>query len=315
MRLYLLFMLFAAFGLQAQTCTVVSADSQKGVPYATVVFSGGDKAVGGFYTNDAGVFNLPSYAYDKAEVSCLGFETAVFTTGVPPEIKLKPKAIELNEVVVAGGMQKDTLLGEFNEKKYKNGLTIGKERNLAMFFGNDTGRELYIKELWLKPMKIKHTTVLRVHIYSRRDYVPEYYPTKGADRAVKTYDSYIPGNDLYEQNIIVTIKPEDKKLAKIDLSGYNVYLPEKGAFVSIEGLGYVDENGNAMAVVPLKEQTFIEKHLTDKTDFCDKLGVTNQFWVNINKWLSNDFESLHIKGALPPKDWLIAPTMGLLVAQ
>lgn len=93
------------------TGKIVSAETQKPIPSASVFFSNTSK---GSSTNDQGLFtieNIPDGRFDLV-VSCLGYETSVQTVQPslvkePLLIKLKPKVAELQEVVV-GGYVKET---------------------------------------------------------------------------------------------------------------------------------------------------------------------------------------------------------------
>ncbi|MFP9112373.1 hypothetical protein ACLI1A_00395 [Flavobacterium sp. RHBU_3] len=310
---YLFYFLFFTAALSAQNITVLSADTREPVPFVTIILKTNGKVTGGLYCGENGVADINA-AYDTAEFSCLGFETQIIDKAkVEKMVYLKPKAIVLDEVMVSSVKLKDTLIGEYKEKKLRN-TTIGDANScIAVFFENTFDKDVPIRSLWLKLAKIKYTTTVRVHVYSRKDYGQVYWDTK-EPKDQHSYDSFVPLKDIYEQNIIVSISPKDKKELQIDLSGYNLDLPKEGAFIGLEVLGYFDESGQAVKTTSGKELTWIEMHQALNDNFCQKItvgGTTwDAFWVNINKWHATDMKAMGRK--LNPKN-LWTPTIGLIV--
>ncbi|WP_297334417.1 hypothetical protein [Flavobacterium sp.] len=305
MRYYLLFMLLAFWVAGAQTITILNAESRQGIPYAAVVFKKEGKPVDGLYTNETGVLTLPTSDYDTAEISSIGYEHKIVNRHeIKAELYLKPKAIELAEVIVSSA--KDTLIGEYNFKKAKN-QPIGTGHQLAVFIDNPSGRDVPLKAVWLKLAKIKYTTVVRIYLCARKDYVQEYVEAGGE---TGSYKSYIPAEELTGHNIIAELKPESGNEAKIDLEKYELVLPKEGAFVVMEIIGHYNTLNQNVVKPAVKDITAIEVHKAINDNYCQKLGITNLFWVNANRWLRNDYEYM---GSKPPRNTFITPTMGVVI--
>lgn len=310
---YLFIILFIITGSSAlaQSIRVTDAATKKPVPFATILLKNAGKAISGFYTAEDGSAIIPQTDFEIAEFSCLGYETqSISKNAITETISITPKAIELDEVAISGRKLKDSLIGEYKEKRSKKQV-IAIENTLAVFFENTFGKEMPIKAVWLKLAKIKYTTAIRIHIYKRRDYVQEYWSMDDAGKTVKSYESYIPDTDIYEENIIAYIKPAGGKEAKIDLSEYNLFLPKEGAYIGFEVVGNFDAAGAPVKTTSPKELTWIETHNALNHNFAQKLGLTSLFWVNINRWLLNDYtNALH---STPPHDVFQTPTVGIVV--
>ncbi|MBF00177.1 MAG: hypothetical protein CMP77_09385 [Flavobacterium sp.] len=305
MRLYQLFMLLVFWTAEAQTTAILDAENKQAIPYATVVFKKEGKPVDGFYTSENGILELPSSEYDTAEISSLGYENkSVARHDIKAQLYLKPKAIELAEVIVSSA--KDTLIGEYNFKKAKS-QPIGTGHQLAVFIDNPAGRDVPLKALWLKLAKIKYTTVVRIYLCERKDYVQEYIEAGGE---TGSYESYIPAEALTAQNIITELKPENGNDAKIDLAKYELVLPKDGAFIVMEIIGHYNTLNQNVVKPAVKDITAIEVHKAVNDNYCQRLGITNLFWVNTNRWLRNDYEYM---GSKPPRNTFVTPTMGVVI--
>lgn len=215
----------------------------------------------------------------------------------------------LNEIVISN-MADEVSLGEPDEKSKKMQV-ITSDSKTAYYFENTVGEGTYLKALMFKVGKVRHNTKARIRLYEKKSYIQEVNMKEG----VKKYQSFIPGEEISSEEIEVNLKPGQKGLIEIDLLEYGITMPVEGLFVSIEGVGYYDAEGNSIANVKTKELTWLEFHVTTSDNFCGWInpqGTDNGFWVNINKWRKSDFEFL---GTKTPKKALIAPNFGLKVVR
>jgi hypothetical protein len=219
----------------------------------------------------------------------------------------------LKEVVVSNATN-ELVLGELNNKS-KKGNFCASDGRIACYFENSVG-ESYLKSLFVKIHKVKFKTEARIIFYKRHNYIQEYYASAGETKAA--YESFIPGEQIATEEIIVTLQPGQKGIVEFDISKYNVAMPADGLFVSLEGGSYFDVSGNVIsnADVKLKDKTWVDFHPTTEDNYCEwsfTQGSHNYFWTNVNQRIKNDFE-VTFKHK-PSKSILVAPNFGLKVAR
>jgi hypothetical protein len=308
--LFLIIFVLTGTKVFCQHIVVLDSTTQKPIPFATIILKNAGKAISGFYTGEDGRATISQSGFEVAEFSCLGYETQTLSKGaINGIIDLKPKPIELDELTISSIRLKDTLLGEYDEKR-SNRIAIGSQNHMAIFFDNISGTDVYIKQVWLKLAKIKYNTAMRIHVYKRRDYIQKYYLPGNSDGQSYSYDSYIPDGDIYDQNIIVYLKPDEKE-AKLNLFDYKITLPNGGAFIGLEIIGYFNDKGEIVKTVSSKDATWIETHRALNDVYCQKLGVINGFWVNVNKQYRTDIT--YVGKSLPDPKIFQTPSVGLLV--
>jgi len=202
----------------------------------------------------------------------------------------------------------DTILGEFNEKSKKS-HGLGKD---AYYFENTMGEGVALKSFLFKVDDITYNTKVYVRLYEKKEYKQDLY----VENDTISYASYIPGDAISTKEIIVNIEPGQKGVVEVDLSVYDVTMPQDGLFVSLELKGYFDAKGNAVTKLKSKNLTRIDFHPTTTENYCGWAEVQGQeggFWMNRNKWTKADFKYSFKKE--PSKSILIAPNFGLKVAR
>lgn len=218
----------------------------------------------------------------------------------------------LNELFVSNNTP-DVLLGELNSKRSKKGHTISADGKVACYFENTTGEEgVYLKSMLFKVAKVKHKTEARIKIYKKHDYVVDSYHPKTGDKF--SYATFIPGEPVTTQEIVVFIEPGQKGIIEVDLTKYGITMPKSGLFLSLEGVGYYDTDGKPVEITDPKEMTWIDFHPTTTNNYCDWInivGTNSYFWQNINKLLRVDYEEVF--ETKTPKKVLRAPNFGLKV--
>jgi len=200
------------------------------------------------------------------------------------------------------------ILGEFNDKSKKS-QGLGKD---AYYFENSIGEGVALRSFLFKVDHAKYTTKVYVRFYEKKEYVQNLY----VDNNTVSYPSYIPGNEIRTKEIIVNIEPGQKGAIEVDLSGYDIVMPQKGLFVSLELMGYFDDNGNVVTKFKSKDLTRIDFHPTTLENYCvwaETQGKEGGFWMNRNKWTKADFEYAFKKK--PSKSILVAPNFGLKIAR
>lgn len=212
----------------------------------------------------------------------------------------------LKEVVInAPG---EILLGEFNDKS-KKGQGLGED---AYYFENSIGEGAVLKAFLFKVYRARYSTKLYLRFYEKKEFMQDIY----VDNDTISYASYIPGNEIKTKEITINIEPGQKGTVKIDLSGYDIIMPQNGLFVSLELMGYFDEKGNKAKGIKYKDITRINFHPTTTDNYCalaQVQGRNETFWINYNKSIKADFK-YGFKHE-PSKSILVAPNFGLKVAR
>ncbi|PZR19765.1 MAG: hypothetical protein DI539_12900 [Flavobacterium psychrophilum] len=212
-----------------------------------------------------------------------------------------------NKVLVA--KNDSFLLGELDVKSKKS-RPVGKD---AYYFENDTqGKGFFLESFFFKVDQAKYRTKLQVRLYKKKDFNQEVY----TDEGTVSYPSYVPGDEIKTQDIIVYVDSGQKGLVEVDLSSFDVVIPLGGVFVSLELVNYLDENGVAVQRPKFKrnELTTIEFHPSATDNYCGRAGIygtDTEFWINSNKSLKTDYKYAFKKEV--PEKMLIAPNFGLKV--
>lgn len=232
------------------------------------------------------------------------------TSGV---VYLNEKSYQLDEVVIANKKIIDTLLlGDFDEKR-KGTLPLHIQNEVALFFENNFEEEVALQTFLFKVWRIKYKTAIRLRLYKKRIFKSYHFLPDDPKKLRYYFDTIIPGDDLLGENIIIYLDPQKKEIIELDLSQYNIKIPKEGVFVSLECLGYFDEDNNPI-VLNKNKLSEIEMHTTKKDNYCAvwTTGIVKH-WVNQNQHLKIDYEYA-LKTEIP-KSVLKEPTFGLKVVK
>lgn len=195
----------------------------------------------------------------------------------------------------------DVMLGEYDVKSGK-GRALGRD---AYFFENKEKTEgVFLKSFLFKVDKANHRTKANIRFYKKKEFVQEVY----LDLGTLIYPSFVPGDVIEASDIVVYIEAGQKGIVEIDLSQYNIAMPANGLFVSLEGDGYFDVDGNKIASLKSKDLTQISFRPSVTDNYCGSAtlyGQDSEFWINNNKSLKTDFKYSFKKEV--PQKMLVAP--------
>ena len=230
---------------------VISIETEYPVSYATISFGDGQ----GIFADDEGAFYFTKKLYpdiDSLYISALGFkEKVIATVNLPKTIFLDIETNTLDEVVIRTTVNRkfktETLKPHLDDDYYKCWLpTI--ESEIAVFFPNEDEK--------LK----KITSILFPITLESRDWKKR--KRSNADKRsfstlfkVKFYDNDngIPGDPLTYTNIVFRATEKNGDEFKLDVSEYDLIIPEDGFFVSLQVLGYTDDKGKLLPNKKYKE--------------------------------------------------------------
>ncbi len=290
--LILVFVLNCGFLSHSQN-KIIDHETQYPVSYATISFGDGQ----GLFADDEGRFTFTKKLYpdvDSLYISALGYkELALATSDLPNTIEMYVEADKLDEVVITvirnRKFKKETIKPYLDDDYYKCWLpTI--ESEIAVFFPNEDDK--------LK----KITTVLFPISLESRDWKKR--KRANADKRkfstlfkVKFYsnDNGYPSKPLTYANIVFRATEKDGDAFELDVSAYDLMIPENGFFVSLQVLGYTDQNGKLLPNKKYKEIKTkngivkIPTNFRPLLPFTDEIPSHNTFikriFINGNNWV------------------------------
>ena len=225
------------------------------LPYSSVIWN---KDLG-LVTDSSGNVRIPDISLiDSLVVRSLGYEQKVFyRTGIPTTghllVKLKPRVIQLPEVIVWKA---------FDHAEF--GVTVKEEGFIFFKHNTCTNFQIAVKISGYKnPAKLDNVSVF-ISRASEGD-----LPFR--IRVFEVKPDGLPGEDLLNENIIVTNYKTGKWNA-IDLSAFNFgKLPDSGFFVSMELLCDDLNKKNGLCVAGTDEinsrLTYFKKGTSEWKDF------------------------------------------------
>jgi hypothetical protein len=295
-----------ALQLDAQT-KIIDEETKFPVSYATISFGDGQ----GIFADDDGLFIFTKKLYkdiDSLFISALGYKDLTLpTANLPKLIEMQIETNRLDEVIVTATIdrkfKKETIKPYLDDDYYKCWLpTI--ESEIGVFFPN--GNE-QLKKI---------TSVLFPITLESRDW--DKRKRANADKRkfstlfkVKFYknDNGSPGDVMTYTNIVFRVTEKNGDEFELDVSEHDLFMPDNGFFVSIQVLGYTDQNGkllpnkkykeikgrNGMVKIPTNFRPLLP--FTDEIDthntFIKRVFISGNNWVQFKK--GNGIESSLLK--------------------
>ncbi|MGK0455380.1 MAG: hypothetical protein ACJAYY_002875 [Paraglaciecola sp.] len=222
----ILFFLFISTQLFSQKIEfkgkLVDSKTQDPVVYANISFLNSNK---GISSNEEGTFSMnlnEKYLEFKVHVSCLNYkDTLVFAKDLYKKtLFLKSLNIVLDEITLTKRIEKSVVLGEV--KSSVEGVHTSGMRMLAKYFPRDK-----------RVSCCSYLETLEIHFSKRNAH------RKKAKFRIRVFtkdnETGLPKEDILNINLPVEIK-EGQKITTIDISNYNLEMPENGVFIAFEKL-------------------------------------------------------------------------------
>jgi len=272
----LVILLFSVFGF-SQT-KIIDSQTKHPVSYATISFGNGQ----GVFADDEGQFLFTEKIYpdvDSLFVSALGFKDLnISTENLPKILELQPHIDQLDEIVVRAKLDRkykeETIKAYLDDDYHKCWLpTI--ESEIAVYFKNEDDKLKKLSEIhfpialesvdWKKRHKSNaekkpFSTLFKVNIYHN--------------------DNGRPGKPLSYQNIVFRATEKDGYQFTLDVSAFDIYIPDSGLFVSLQVLGYADNAGKLLPNKKYKEIKSGGALVKIPTNFRPLLPFTNEIPEN-----------------------------------
>ncbi|MCW4468797.1 carboxypeptidase-like regulatory domain-containing protein [Flavobacterium sp. MFBS3-15] len=205
--------------------TIIDSETKQPIPLVNIWVVGDDT---GTTANEQGNFELKETDDSKTLLfSAVGYgDVSIKIIDLKSTVIMSPKAIELNEVVIR--QKKEKIFRTINaledeEETYFASSTTVKPRMIARLIPNRSEYDgtPFIKDVTFITVSRSPDSKFNLRLYS-------------------VAEDGSPGELLYDKNLICTVK-KNKRISTIDLSSYNLKMPEKGFFVAIEWL-IIDSN-------------------------------------------------------------------------
>ncbi|WP_264548582.1 carboxypeptidase-like regulatory domain-containing protein [Flavobacterium sp. N2820] len=272
-----LVLFFISFSLSAQIKGVVKDSlSSEPIPYVNIWVE--NETVGTTSEID-GTFSLAIKEEKVLVFSALGYESkkGASTNEV---IFLKPIAYELNEVVVEQPRFKEEIeIGDVNKPNYLPEPQTTPWIHARKFeFNQIRGNSKFIKSLKFFTNSEVDNGVFRVRIFEVN--------TEG-----------MPGKDLVDEDILVTVK-KGKKKTIVDVSKFTIQIPENGIIVGFESL-IIEQNKFEQEVHSQKPKkgfkvTNYSPHIMYfYNDFVEHYTYRSGKWLYFNKAYKEKFKETY----------------------
>lgn len=222
----LFFFLFISTQLFSQRINfngkLVDKETKEPIVYANLSFLNSNK---GISSNEDGTFAMnlnKKYLDSKVHISCLNYkDTIVLAKDLYQNtLYLQSLNIVLDEITLTKRIEQSIILGEVEDRV--EGVHTSGMRMLAKYFPNDKRVKCcsYLEKIeihFAKKSNHRKKSKFRIRIFNKDD------------------KTGLPNEDVLNINLPVEIE-EGQKMTSIDISKYNLEMPENGLFIAFEKL-------------------------------------------------------------------------------
>ncbi|MFY7957668.1 MAG: hypothetical protein ACOVNT_06095 [Flavobacterium macrobrachii] len=225
---YFLFFIFYNNICISQKILILDINSKTPISFANFSLYQDDVFVKGSYCSDNGELFIPDgLLFNRINISCIGYENLnIYKKNILNDtLLLTPVVYPLKEVVVNFNKKNEFINLGYIKSKRKSFLGASKGRKICTFIDNPFGK-----------IKLVHSFLFKIRNHNKNTKVGFKLHLFEKDTLTNT-----PGKELLQQDIIIILEDNDKKIKEQDVSNYNIEFPANGAFVGIEWLGILNE--------------------------------------------------------------------------
>lgn len=298
-QITILLLLVVSLFSPAQNTTLIS-ENQDPISYATISFGNGN----GLFADDAGQFYFTKKRYsdiDSIHISALGYKkVSLSTENLPSTIVLESKINTLQEIIIRGlpkGKFKiETLKPTTHDDYFKCWLpTI--ESEIAVFFPNESEHIKRLKTIEI-PIKVEAKNWEK-----RKQKTKEKRPFSTLFK-VNFYENNngYPGEVLTYDKITFIATEANEAIYKLEVLDHNLIIPQEGFFVSLQVLGYTDNDGKLLPNKKYQEvrtkrgivkvSTTFRPLLPFTGDISEKRTFVKRVFLNDGVWVLYDKETI-----------------------
>lgn len=207
------------------------------VSYATISFGNGN----GMFADAQGVFYFSPERYtdiDTLYITAVGYKDKIVDTRTMPlVIPMEQDIAQLQEVYLTGEKRRKYKVKKIASKVHSDYFTCWLptvESEIGVFFQKPSNTPVKIASLYLPvKMEASRSSSGKAQAFSTL-FKMQFYGNADGN----------PGKRLPYEDIIFRVTEKDKANFELDISEYKVYVPSEGIFVSIQVLGYTNNEGN-----------------------------------------------------------------------
>lgn len=291
-KFYLHIICLLSITLSFGQTVVKDKQSKEPVSYANISFGNGF----GMFADDAGFFIFTEKLYpdvDSLYVSALGYKSLrISTANITNLMLLESDVDELNEVVIRTKIDrkfKEETLKPYLDDDYYHCWLPTIESEIAVFFPNEDQQDQQM-------MTVHFPITLESKDWEKRKKKNAEKQTFSTLFKAKFYNNNngFPGKELLIKTIVFRVTEKGGDVYSLDVSDYDIMMPEDGMFVSLQVLGYTDTSGKLLPNKKYKEIKTGNDIVKIPTNFRPLLPFTNEIsgsrtfikrvFVNDNKW-------------------------------
>lgn len=272
--------------------TIQDKQTKNPVSFATISFGNGN----GMFADEDGAFLFTKELYSDVDtlfISALGYKPlTIATSNLPSLLWMEQDIDELNEVVIRTKIDrkfKEETLKPYLDDDYYHCWLPTIESEIAVYFPNEDAKDKKITAVhfpitleskdWEKRKKANaekqsFSTLFKAKFYSN--------------------NNGFPGKELILETIVFRATEKGGDVYDLDVSDYDIFMPENGLFISLQVLGYTDDAGKLLPNKKYKEIKTGNDIVKIPTNFRPLLPFTDKIpehrtyikrvFVNDNKW-------------------------------
>lgn len=276
---------------------IIDYETKKEIPYAAISLIKANKIIYGTYSEFNGEFTIEKpQLFDSLVIECMGYHRRVIDRNqieYKDTLYLKHKHYLLKEVIVTNKQTKE--LGYLNMPN-TSFYGIGKGLEKIIFIENNANKTHTISAFLFQVKKIRKKIGFRIHFYK------------------KSIDSFMPVEEITNQNKIFFLEKGFKGQIEIDLIDLGLEIPSNGIFIGIESLGEFDEKTNLfLPFEKNKISSFLnfKVHKSKNAISFIRNVIYKNGWTNDCEWQKTDYK-MNFKKDL---EYCLVPSFGLKIKE
>ncbi|MDR1984524.1 MAG: carboxypeptidase-like regulatory domain-containing protein [Prevotellaceae bacterium] len=265
---------------------VADSITKEPVEYTCIVFT---DTIGGTYSNDKGVFYIPQNI-KQIEISSIGYLSKIITLQKNIDtIFLSPQVYEISEAKVSPSKKKRKPVELGYASENKNNILFSHNRSgdeIAVYLpiGNENNIFRLMKQVIIRGETFKN------RIFDGIDYAAASIFKINFYRVIENKKI---GEIINTEDIVFTSDILKSK-TKLDVSKYNIYMPENGIFVAVEWVGRINPDTKEIII---NEKGGVQPYIRAAWKIPNTVVYEKRRFINSNTWQRVDKNHEIVKGS------------------
>jgi hypothetical protein len=265
---------------------VADSLTREPIEYACIVFIGID---GGTYSNEQGFFYV-SQNIEQIELSSIGYYSKTVKLSKNTDtIFLSPQVYEISETKIIPTSKKRKPVELGYAKENKNNIIFshnrsGDEITVYISINNESNIFRLIKQVIIRGETLKKQTFAGTDCAILSIFKINFY---------RVTENKEIGELLNTEDIIFTSDVLKSK-TKLDVSKYNIYMPEGGIFVAVEWVGEINPDTKEIII---NDKGGVQPYIRAAWKIPNTIVYEKRRFVNSNTWQRVDKNHEIVKGS------------------